>query len=156
MKRIHSISVLVFVASVLGAGEARASSYPLDQVLPADETAKLAKLGMQTTDDLLAQGATAKGRKKIAKETKLATAKLLEWVRMCDLVRIKGVGPEMVKLLNAAKIDGVGKLRRQKAAALLARLEKVNAKAKITEKLPAQEQIAEWIAQAKKLKDLVK
>lgn len=155
MRWIHSVIVLVFAAQ-LGAGEALASPYPLDQILPEDVAGKLGKLGMKSSDDLVAQGATAKGRAKIVKETKIPSGKLLEWVRLCDLVRIKGVGPDVVKLLNAVKIDSVRQLKRQKAAALYKKVEKANAKVKITEKLPSEQHLADWISQAKKLKVIVR
>lgn len=156
MKRTRSIAVLVSVAGMLAAAEAHASSYPLDQVIAESAAAKLAKLGINSTDDLLAQGATPSGRRKVAKDSQIAPARIFEWVRLCDLVRIKGVGPEIVKLFNAVKIDSVRKLQRQKAPALLKRLEKANAKAKITEKMPSEQHLADWIDQAKKLKIVVK
>ena len=152
MKRIHSIAVLVFVAGLLAAGEAQASSYPLDQILPEAPAQLLIKNGMKTSDDLLAQAATSAARRKLAKQIKVGPVKLLEWAKLCDLVRIKGVGPGTVKLFNAVKIDSVLKLRRQKAARLMKRIEQVNAKKKITEKLPSEQHLADWIAQAKKLK----
>jgi len=135
---------------------AGASTYPLDNVLPKEAAEKLAKVEISDTDALLAKGATPGARNKLAKATGLDAKQLLIWVRMCDVVRVKGVGPTMAKLLDAAGVKSVALLRIQKAKPLLARIEKVNEKEKITQKLPSEQHLDDWIAQAKKLKIVVK
>lgn len=135
---------------------AHGSSYPLDNVLPKEAAEKLAKAEVVDTDALLAKGATPAARTKLAKATGLDAKQLLAWVRMCDVVRVKGIGPTMAKLLGAAGVTSVAQLRNQKAKPLLARVEKVNEKEKITQKLPSEGHLEDWIAQAKKLKVVVK
>jgi predicted flap endonuclease-1-like 5' DNA nuclease len=142
--------------ALLLAQSASASTYPLDNVLPKEAAATLAKAEISDTDALLTKGATPAARTKLAKATGLDAKQLLAWVRMCDVVRVKGVGPTMAKLLEAAGVKSVAQLRNQKAKPLSARLEKVNEKAKITQKLPSEQHLEDWISQAKKLKIVVK
>lgn len=131
---------------------AAASSYPLDQVLPKEAVAKLAKQSIRDTEALLSKGANKAKRAKLAKETGLAPEQLKGWVFMADLVRIKGVGPQMARLLAAAKAPSVAKLRRQRAASLFKRMMEVNKAQKISENPPVKTQVAHWIRLARKLK----
>jgi predicted flap endonuclease-1-like 5' DNA nuclease len=150
------ITAWVAGAALLLPGHATASSYPLANVLPGDAADKLAKEKVTTTDELLARGAEARGRAKLAKAAGLDAKRILEWVRMCDVVRIKGVGPTMAKLLAAAAVPSVAKLRGEKPASLYERLVKVNEKTKIAQKVPSEQHLAHWIEQAKKLAIVVK
>lgn len=147
---------LVAALLVLLPGGASASSYPLDNVLPKEAAEKLAKAEITDTDGLLAKAATPAARTKLAKATGLEVKQLHAWVRMCDVVRVKGIGPTMAKLLDAAGVKSVAQLRTQKAKPLFAKLEKVNEKEKIAQKLPSEQHLEDWIAQAKKLKVVVK
>ena len=131
---------------------AYASPYPLDEILEKAPAERLAKAKVNTSDDLLEKGAQPKGLRALAKTTALPLGQLSTWVKMCDLLRIKGVGPEMVRLLNAGKITTVKQLRGQDAGKLYKALMTANKKANITEKPPAAEQVARWIEQAKNLK----
>jgi predicted flap endonuclease-1-like 5' DNA nuclease len=130
---------------------AGASPYPLAEILDKATAETLAKEKVVTSDDLLQRGARVKDRQGLAKATKLPDRKLAEWVKMCDLLRIKGVGPEMVKLLNAGRVTTVKQLRGSKAAPLYKRLLEANKKKKITQNPPTEEQLTAWIEHAKKL-----
>lgn len=147
---------LTLVAALLLATAAQASPYPLEQILEPAAVEKLAKEKVVTSDDLLARGAKPAELKALAKSTGLAIAKLTAWTKMCDLLRLKGVGPEMVKLLNAARVQTVKQLRVQKAGPLLKAMLKANDKQKITEKPPSEDQVGSWIEQAKKLEIVLK
>jgi len=144
-------AILVLAAAWLVASLALASSYPLEEILDKAAAEKLAKEEVKTTDDLLAKGAKPAELKALARATQLPLAQLTTWTKMCDLVRIKGVGPEMVRLLNAGKVSTVKQLRAQKAAPLHKKLIKANDKQKITQKPPSEDQVDSWIEQAKKL-----
>jgi hypothetical protein len=151
----------VLLALVLGAllalpTTARASDYPLENVLPKEAAEKLAKQGVTTTAQLLAKGAKRAARKQLVKATGLAAKQLLTWIEMSDVMRIKGVGPEMAKLLRAAKVRRVAKLRRQRAKTLLARMLKANKTKKISQNPPNEGQVKHWIGLAKKLKIVLK
>ncbi len=152
MKTNRLLLVLVLGALLTAPTSAWASDYPLENVLPKEAAEKLAKQGVTTTAQLLAKGAKRGARKQLAKATGLAAKQLLEWIEMSDVMRIKGVGPEMSKLLRAAKVRRVAKLRRQRAKSLLARMLKVNKTKKISQNPPNEAQVKHWITLAKTLK----
>lgn len=139
-------------------GAARASHYALADVprlVKPGEVEKLKKASISTTEELLAKSAKAKDRKALAKSSGLSAADLLVLAKRCDLLRIKGVGSEMVLLLEAAGVKSTSDLVKQDAAKLLTAATDANKTAKITEKLPTEPQLADWIDQAKKLPQVV-
>lgn len=145
------LAVAGLIGLMLVASSVSASPYPLGQIMEKTMADKLAKQKITTTTQLLEQGAKPKQRRALAKKAGIAAAKLNRWVNMCDLLRIKGVGPEMVRLLEAGGVKTVRKLKAQKAARLHPRLIKANGKAKVTANPPTAQQIEAWIDQAKKL-----
>ena len=112
---------------------------------------KLTKAGVGTTEALLKVGATPKGRKELAEKTGIGDALILKWVNHVDLYRIKGVGSEYSELLEAAGVDTVPELALRKADHLVEKMTAVNLEKKLVRKLPVESQVADWIAQAKKL-----
>lgn len=116
---------------------------------------KLSKFGIRTTEALLEQGASAKGRKQIAEKTGISEAKILEWVNHADLYRIKGVGSEYSDLLEAAGVDSVPELAMRKPENLTQKMVEVNLEKKLVRKLPTLKQVAAWVEQAKALPKLV-
>jgi predicted flap endonuclease-1-like 5' DNA nuclease len=117
---------------------------------------KLEKAGVGSTDSLLKMGATPAGRKEIASKSGISDSLILEWVNHADLYRIKGVGSEYSDLLEEAGVDTVVELAQRKAANLVAKLVEVNTGKKLVRKLPTQDQVEDWIAQAKKLPRVIK
>ncbi len=140
--------------AVLAARPALASHYALTEasrLVPPSDAEKLQKAGVETTEQLLQKAATAKDRKALAKASGLSVPKLTTLAKHCDLLRVKGVGPEMVLLLEAAGVKSIADLSKRDAAGLVAAVESANKGKKITEKLPTEPQLADWIDQAKKL-----
>jgi predicted flap endonuclease-1-like 5' DNA nuclease len=112
---------------------------------------KLHKAGVETTEQLLDKAAKTKDRKALAKASGLKPATLLDLAKRADLLRIKGVGSEMVLLLEAAGVKSTADLAKQQPAALMASVTSANQAKKITEKPPTEPQLADWIGQAQKL-----
>ena len=112
---------------------------------------KLRKAGVGSTDSLLSMGGTAAVRKNLAAKAGVSDKLLLEWVNHVDLFRIKGVGEEYADLLEEAGVDTVVELAQRKAENLVKKMAEVNAAKNLVNKLPAQSQVEDWIAQAKKL-----
>jgi hypothetical protein len=140
------------------AGAARASHYAVADVprlITPAQVEKLHKGKVDTTEELLNKGATGKDRKALARATGLPGPELLVLVHRCDLLRIKGVGSEMVLLFEAAGVKSTADLVTKEPAALTAAMDAANKKAKISEKPPTEPQIADWVGQAKKLPQLV-
>lgn len=119
--------------------------------------AKLRNIGCSNPEKLLADGATRKGRKKIATAAGISEAIVLRCVNMADLFRIKGVATQYAELLEAAGVDTVKELRNRNAQNLYEALQKANASRKksFVRQLPSQKMVTDWIAQAKQMKPAV-
>ena len=151
-------SLVLALALTLGAGAARASHYAVADVprlVPAADVDKLHKAGIETTEQLLDKAAKSKDRKALAKASGLKAAALLDLAKRCDLLRIKGVGSEMVLLLEAAGVKTTADLAKQQAGTLMESITGANKAKKITEKPPTEPQVSDWIAQAQKLPQLL-
>ncbi len=131
-----------------------ASILDIEGVGPAF-AAKLKEAGVGTVEKLLEKGATPQGREALAAATGIDKGKILEWVNHADLFRIKGVGSEYSDLLEAAGVDSPAELAHRVPANLMQKLIEVNAAKKLVRKMPVESQVADWIAQAKKLPKLV-
>ena len=116
---------------------------------------KLGGAGITTTDHLLAQCGSRKGRKDTADKTGLTEAQLLKWANMADLMRISGVGEEYSELLEAAGVDTVKELKMRRADNLAAKMTEVNATRKLVRQAPSESQVAKWVEQAKTMEPMI-
>jgi len=132
------------------------SEYPLNNVIPQEVASKLEKEKITSTTELLTKAGKMVDRKKLAKTLDIPLKDLTEWVLLSDMVRIKGIGPLMVKLFDRCGVKGVAKFRNQKATPLFKKMMSINDKEKITEKPPTEDQVKHWIEEAKKLPLFVK
>jgi predicted flap endonuclease-1-like 5' DNA nuclease len=110
---------------------------------------RLIEIGVSTTGKLLKRGATPKGRDEIAQKTGISGHLILEWVNHADLFRIKGVAEEYSDLLEEAGVDTVPELAQRNPENLYARLQEVNKHKHLVRQLPSQDQVADWVEQAK-------
>lgn len=117
---------------------------------------KLQKAGVHTSDSLLKIGATPSGRKELAAKSGIAETLILEWVNRVDLYRIKGVGSEYSDLLEKSGVDTVVELAQRKSNNLYNKMVELNITKKLVRKLPTEEQVEDWISQAKKLPRAIK
>ena len=112
---------------------------------------KLVTYGIKTVEALHKQGATSAGREKITAGTGISKTLILEWVNHADLWRIKGVSEEYSDLLEEAGVDTVVELAQRKPENLFEKMAEVNRAKKLVRRLPSPKQVADWVAQAKKL-----
>ena len=119
------------------------------------EATKLRKSRVRTTDSLLQQASTRKGRAEVSRRTAIPTADLLKWAQQADLMRINGVGSEYADLLGGAGVDTIKTLRRRNAANLMVALGQVNAKRRLVQRLPTVEMVQGWIDEANAIEPLV-
>ncbi len=131
-----------------------ASIIDIEGIGPAYQE-KLALAGIKTTEALLNEGATKKGRSTIAATSGIDEGKILDWVNMADLFRIKGIASQFAELLKAAGVDTVKELRNRNAENLHARLNEVNHEKNLTRVVPSLDKVADFIEQAKQLEPLV-
>jgi predicted flap endonuclease-1-like 5' DNA nuclease len=149
MTKLLAASLLLAVPLV-----AQASNYALEEIpqaIPAAEAAKLKSAGITTTFALLEKAADPKDRKALAKTTKIAEKTLESWAQMADLLRVRGIGPDVARLLAAAGIHTVAQLKTANASAVSDEIVKVNSKQHLSENPPSVEHLQGWIQQAQTL-----
>lgn len=156
----HGLFIVLLVGLIvpLFVSTASASHYAVGDVptlITAADAEKLTKAGVATTEDLLQKAGKTKDRKALGKASGLSATTLTTLVRRCDLLRIKGIGPEMVLLLEAAGVKTSAELAKKEAAALTTASDAANKSKKITEKPPTEPQFQDWIEQAKQLPPVV-
>ncbi|MCZ7546169.1 MAG: DUF4332 domain-containing protein [Anaerolineae bacterium] len=117
---------------------------------------KLNRAGIRSVEALLAKGADTNMRREIAETTGISHDLILEWVNHADLFRINGVGEEYSDLLEASGVDTVPELAQRNPDNLYSKMVAVNEEKKLVRKLPTQEQVSDWVAQAKKLPRVIK
>ena len=110
---------------------------------------KLSAAGIGTTDDLLDQCASPKGRKDVAEKTGVSEKHLLGWTNMADLMRVNGVGRQFAELLEASGVDTLKELRTRNAENLAAKMAEVQDEKGLTKVAPTAGVIQNWIDAAK-------
>ena len=126
----------------------------IEGIGPASGT-KLKDMGISTVEKLLERGATKKGREEIETATDISGKQVLRWVNHADLYRIKGVAAEFAELLEAAGVDSVPELAQRSPTNLQKRMEEVNEQKKLTRRVPTENQVTAWVAEAKTLPRVV-
>ena len=116
---------------------------------------KLKAAGINTVDDLLEAGASAKGRKSLAETTGISDKLILRWVNHADLFRINGVGPQFAELLEAAGVDTVKEMRHRNAENLAAKMAEVNEAKHLTRRSPSATELQKMIDEAAALEPKV-
>ena len=116
---------------------------------------KLRKARVRTTEALLKQGATKRGRRQLADTTGLPERQILEWVNRADLMRVKGVGEEYSDLLEVAGVDPVKELRNRNPANLHKAMMAAQAEKALVRRPPSLSQVEGWVEQAKSLEPMI-
>ena len=148
------LGVIALTSCLLAGGVARASNYALEEIpqtIPAADAQRLKNAGISTTFQLLEKGAEPRARRELARATKIAEKTLEGWVQMADVMRVKGVGPDVARLLAACGVHTVTQLKTQDATRLNDEIVKVNSKQHLSENPPSVEHLQAWIAQAQSL-----
>jgi predicted flap endonuclease-1-like 5' DNA nuclease len=132
-------------------------AYRIDEIEgigPANK-AKLEAAGVSNTDQLLEKAASKAGRKALAAETGIDEKRILTFVNLADLMRVKGIGRQFAELLQAAGVDTIKELRTRKAANLAAAVAATNAEKKLAKAVPSESQIEGFIEAAKGMEPTV-
>ncbi|MEJ2540758.1 MAG: DUF4332 domain-containing protein [Gemmatimonadota bacterium] len=133
------------------AAEPYIPGYPVEEVegIGAGFGKRLRAEGIPTTDRLILEGRTPEGRAFIAQICEVEPETVEGWITMADLLRIPGIGGQWAELLWRCEVSDVPALSRQKAPALLNRMEQVNAaEHRVPMELPSVERVAHWIQEA--------
>ncbi len=138
---LHSVEVKMNIVKIEGIGPSYAS--------------KLAKAGIKTVSGLLKNGASGNGRKLIADLSGISKEKVLDFVNMADLFRVKGVSSQYAELLKGAGVDTVKELAQRNPENLFNAMVETNQAKKLVRLVPAQSKVTDWVAQAKALPRVV-
>ena len=111
--------------------------------------------GITTTDKLLDMCGNKQGRKQLSEKTDINEQKILKWVNMCDLFRVKGVAGQFAELLEGAGVDTVKELRTRNAENLAEKMALVNNEKHLCKVSPSVNVINKWVAQAKEMEPKV-
>jgi predicted flap endonuclease-1-like 5' DNA nuclease len=152
MRKLVAVALLTYGA--FWSGPARASNYALEEIpqaIPAADAARLKAAGITTTFALLEKAAEPKDRKALSKQTKILEKTIESWAQMADLLRVRGIGPDVARLLAAANVHTVSQLKIANASALSDEILKVNSKLHLSENPPSVEHLQAWIQQAQTL-----
>jgi predicted flap endonuclease-1-like 5' DNA nuclease len=156
LKLISALALSLVVGSAT-VSTAHASHYrlPVDSLINEADTEGLKKAGIETTLALLDAIATVAGREKIASRSGLTFARLTVLAAQVDLLRVNGLGPSMVRLLQAGGVRHARDLAAATPAELHKRIEAANTVHRIAPVLPSEGILADWIKQAQGLKAIV-
>ncbi|HMW16785.1 MAG TPA: DUF4332 domain-containing protein [Accumulibacter sp.] len=116
---------------------------------------QLKELGISQNEQLLEATKSPEERKSLAAKLGIETRPLLELANRADLSRIKGVAGVYSDLLEQAGVDTVKELATRRPDNLHAKMVEVNQAKNLTARLPTQEMIESWVAQAKELPKLL-
>jgi predicted flap endonuclease-1-like 5' DNA nuclease len=132
-------------------------SYRIDEIegIGPAYRAKLGGAGVDNTDDLLEKAASKKGRSALAEATGIDEARILSWVNLADLMRVKGIGRQFAELLHAAGVDTIKELRNRNAANLAKAVAEANAEKNLAKTVPSEGQVAGFIEAAKTMEPMV-
>jgi predicted RecB family nuclease len=128
-------------------------SYPITDIegIDGDAAKSLKSAGIRSTERLLENASTVKGRKALAAKTGFSEKQLLCWANVADRMRVKGVSKEYAEILQAAGVDTVKELKYRNPSNLAQAMADANGKRKMVRLLPSEKRIGRWIEHAKKL-----
>lgn len=116
---------------------------------------KLSEVGIHTTGKLMVEGVTRTGRQELAEKTGISEHLILKWLNEIDLYRIKGIGSEYADLLETAGVDTVPELAQRNPEHLHQALASTNEEKRLVRQIPSQDQVKDWVEQAKKLPRII-
>lgn len=152
MRRACSLGLALLL--VFSSSSSLASEYELEQaglIISSVDAAALRQVGIKSTLDLLAKGRTLASRQRIARRLRMTVDKVTAWVALADLMRIRGIGPDVARLLTAAGVKTIAQLQQADPAATETAVREVNKKSHLSENPPGAESIANWVRQARAL-----
>lgn len=117
---------------------------------------RLQDVGIYTLEQLLEKGASSGARMRLADITQLDDATIKQWVHQADLMRVKGVGPELAHLLCTVGVLTVPKLAYRSTDSLYAELVEGNHNDRAMRRLPGVHELHDYITNAKHLPKLIR
>ena len=143
------VALFVMAAAPASAGHYFIGDVP--DVVPEPHHKALAAAGIQTTADLYERIATLKDRRAFASKTGIAERDLADWAKFVDLMQLNGIGPKMVRLLNASEVGTLKALQASDSASLAQKMKDANRGNRFSELVPDADVVRGWIGQARKV-----
>lgn len=112
---------------------------------------KLAKRGIFNTLDLLERCSNDYQITRFAKMTGLSRRLLRNWVRLANIMRVKGIGEEYAKLLITLGYNNLGVLSTEKSKILYQKIRNFDKIKEKIKRLPSEREIKLWVKSAKEL-----
>ena len=116
---------------------------------------RLKRRGVTYTHQLLDAAGHVDNRRELAARSGIEEAVLLRLTCRADLARIKGIGAIFADMLELIGIDRVSSLAEHDPARLYEILHDLNAAERFARRAPTQDEVANWVAQARALPHLV-
>ena len=128
-------------------------TYPITHIdgIDGDEVKALKLLGIRTTERLLEEAKSVRGRQQLAKKSNIDAKRLLMFANACDHLRIKGMGRGYVVLLREVGVDTVRELRYRKPENLVKAMVEANKRKRLVRLLPSPRLVQRWVDHAKRL-----
>jgi predicted flap endonuclease-1-like 5' DNA nuclease len=160
LQRVFFLASLVSGSIALGTDVTHASHYSFANIsdpsfLTRDEQRQLGRAGILDTATLLKWTASAPRRQWLAEHTTLAPERLEALATQCDLLRIEGIGPSVLAVLQKAGIRDSRALARADATELLTHLRVAARGTTMAQKLPQTDTLATWIRSAHRLRPVL-
>ncbi|MCC6620470.1 MAG: DUF4332 domain-containing protein [Deltaproteobacteria bacterium] len=154
---MSSRSILIALVLASSPLVAHAGHYrlPVDNLVTVDESNALSKAGIRTTLGLLDHVAPLDKRRALAAKSGLTFVRLSTLATQIDLLRVEGVGPSMVRLLQAAGIRHTRDLGAADAAGLREKMRVANGVHQISSVLPQEDVVRSWIESARGLPQIL-
>jgi len=127
--------------------------YPTSDLdgITRDQIEVLKSVGIKTTERLLEAARSVRSRRRLSTETGISEKLLLRWANMADRMRIKGIGEDHARLLEAVGVVTVRELKYRNPAHIAKAMRELNGKRKLVRLLPTENAIKRWITAAGKL-----
>ena len=116
---------------------------------------RLKRHGVTYTHQLLDAAGRLDNRRELAARSGIEEAVLLRLTCRADLARIKGIGAIFADMLELIGVDRVSSLAEHDPARLYEILHELNAAERFARRAPTQDEVANWVAQARALPHLV-
>lgn len=106
---------------------------------------ELPKVGIATLGDLISKTKERKEMDELALRLLIPKELLIQWIERAQLVRLKGLGVENLRLLEEVGIDSIAALAREDPEILYDKIEQVS-----RERVPQKAKIRIWVREAQK------
>lgn len=123
--------------------------------ISAEQTEKLAGIGISDVKGLLEKGRTQDDREDLAKRSSIPNEEILKLVKLADLTRLVDIKGQRVRLLYEADIDTLEKISTYDPVKLHEILMAVNSEKQILRRQPTIVETSYWVSQARELEKII-